>query len=61
MDKYKVESEVTIKGIGKLKDEFEIEFDEDLNVFGRALAYRQRMRRVFPNSDFKLIKAMRIK
>jgi hypothetical protein len=41
MDKYKVESEVTIKGIGKLKDEFEIEFDEDLNVFGRALAYRQ--------------------
>lgn len=61
MERFKVESEVRIDGIGKCKDEFIIEFEDDLNVFGRALAYRQRMRRTFPNSEFRLIKATRIK
>ena len=36
----------------------EQEFTDDSNVFGRALEYRQHMRKQFPNADsFELISA----
>lgn len=58
--KFRVISEVNILGL-KAKDEYIHEFDDGSNVFGRVLAYHERMHKVFPNCDFRLIKATEIK
>lgn len=58
--KFKVKSKVIMYGM-TIKQEHEQEFSDDSNVFGRALEYRQYMRRTFPNAtDFELIEAKQI-
>ena len=58
--KFEITSEVTIKGIGKVKHKHEQEFSNDINVFGRALAYRNYMRKTFPNCEFEMISTKQI-
>lgn len=58
--KFKMESEVTVDGIGKMKHTHTQEFADDSNVFGRVLEYHQYMYKTFPKCDFKLIKATEI-
>ena len=41
--KMRIISDVIIDGIGTVKDEYIHEFEDDSNVFGRVLDYRQRM------------------
>lgn len=55
MVKVKIFSEVDFDGI-IIKDEYIQEFEDDENVFGKVLKYHQRMHKVFPNREFKLIK-----
>ena len=50
-------SNVTIPGVGKITHRQDIVFDDDTNVFGRVLEYRQKMRELFPGCDFELISA----
>ena len=59
--KFKVDSIVHIKGIGKVKASHTQTFADDSNVFGRVLEYHQYMHKAFPNCDFKLIKATEVK
>ena len=56
--RFKVESEVIIKGIGTCRHEHIQDFSEDLNVFGRVLEYHKYMYKTFPDCQFKLIRAM---
>lgn len=58
--KFKMESEVVVEGIGKMKHHHTQEFAEDSNVFGRVLEYHQYMYKTFPNCEFKLIKATEV-
>jgi len=58
--KFKVESVVFVKGIGRMKHSHTQEFTDDSNVFGRVLEYRQYMRKTFPNCEFRLIKATEV-
>ena len=55
--KMKIISKVQIDGVGICTDEYIHEFDDDSNVFGRILEYHQRMYKVFPNCEFRLISA----
>lgn len=59
MVKLKILSEVNVKGM-KIKDEYIQEFDDKENVFGRVLIYHQRMNKVFPNCEYKLLKTKQI-
>lgn len=58
--KFKMESEVIVNGIGKMKHRHTQEFADDSNVFGRVLEYHQYMYKTFPNCEFKLIKATEV-
>ena len=58
--KFKIESEVFVEGIGKIIDTHEQVFEDDSNVFGRALEYREYMYKAFPTCKFRLIKAKEI-
>ena len=60
MVKVKIFSEVNVDGM-KIKDEYVQEFDDNENVFGRVLIYHQRMQKVFPNCEYKLLKTKQIK
>lgn len=59
--KFKVTSTVTVPGIGNMGYTHEQHFDNDSNVFGRVLEYRQYMQRMFPGCKFKMEKAERMK
>ena len=58
--KFEMVSEVTIKGIGKVKHTHTQEFDDNSNVFGRVAEYHEYMYKTFPQSEFRLIKAREI-
>lgn len=58
--RFKLESEVFVEGIGKMKHTHTQTFADDSNVFGRVLEYHQYMYKTFPNCKFKLIKAMEL-
>lgn len=58
--KFKIESEVYVDGIGKMKHSHTQEFANDSNVFGRVLEYHQYMYKTFPKCEFRLIKAKEI-
>ena len=58
--KFKMESEVIIEGIGKVKHTHVQIFDDNTNVFGRVLEYHQYMYKTFPKCEFKLINAKEI-
>lgn len=60
MVKYKITSEVNIGGL-ICRDTYTQEFDDDENVFGRVLIYHQRMYKVFPHREFRLICAEPVK
>lgn len=57
--KFKIISEVNFDGL-IIKDTYIHEFDDESNVFGRVLEYHQRMYKVFPGCEFKLIKAVEV-
>lgn len=58
---FEIESKVVMYGITFKHCHKQI-FDDDSNVFGRALEYRRYMHKKFPNaSDIELIKVRRIK
>lgn len=59
MKKFKIISKVKIEGLN-IKDEYVQEYNDDENVFGKMLLYHQRMKKIYPNCDFELIKAKRI-
>lgn len=59
--KFLIRSKVYIDKVGEATYEHEQIFDDDSNVFGRALAYREHMNRLFPNSAFELVSAKEIK
>ena len=58
--KFRIFSEVSIAGVGKVKHEHIQEFSDDSNVFGRVLEYREYMLRTFRGCEFKLILAERV-
>ena len=58
--KFRIFSEVSIAGIGKVKHEHVQEFSDDSNVFGRALEYRECMRRMFRGCEFRIVRAEKI-
>lgn len=58
--RFKIVSEVNLFGL-IFTDTYIHEFSEDTNVFGRVLEYHKRMAKVFPNKQFRLIKATEIK
>lgn len=58
--KLKIESEVIVESIGKMKHTHTQEFADDSNVCERVLEYHQYMYKTFPNCDFKLIIAKRV-
>lgn len=57
--KFKIISRVTMFGMN-VEHEHIQQFDDNSNVFGRALEYRQYMRREFPNMNFELVQATEI-
>lgn len=56
---FKVQSEVNVCG-HTMKHEHTMEFDNDSNVFGRVLAYREYMKKTFPECEYRLIKARQV-
>ena len=58
--RFKMESEVIVKGIGTIRHTHEQTFESDSNVFGRVLEYRQYMYKTFPNCKYRLIEAKEV-
>lgn len=58
MQKVRVISEVQIPTIGKVTHTQDFEFADNENVFGKVLAYREEMKRLFPGCDYRMIKAI---
>lgn len=58
--KLKIFSKVNCDGM-IINDEYVQEYDDNENVFGRILIYHQRMQKVFPNCDFRLLKTQEVK
>ena len=54
MVKVKIKSQVDLGGI-KVIDTYIEEFDDNENVFSKILKYHERMHKIFPNCEFKLI------
>ena len=54
-------STVTIPGVGKVTHRQDMVFDDDSNVFGRVLEYRQKMRELFPGCDYELVSTKQTK
>ena len=52
--KCRIISEVSVRGIGKIKHIHEQIFSEDSNVFGKILEYHKYMRKTFPGCEFEL-------
>ena len=48
-------STVIIPGVGKVTHRQDMVFDDDSNVFGRVLEYRQKMRELFPGCNYELV------
>jgi len=51
-------SEVNMDGM-VIKDEYIEDFGDE-NVFGKVLKYHERMKKVFPGCEFKLVKTKRV-
>ena len=56
---YRIESEVNVPTFGSYKYFHEQTFDDNSNVFERIAEYHEHMKKVFPGSAFKCIKATR--
>ena len=57
---YKIQSMVMIQGI-KTIHEYEQKYDENENVFGRLCIYHEHMSSLFPNCQYKMIKAVKVR
>ena len=57
---FHVECDVIIPDVGKSHYATDLEFDDNSNVFGRVLDFRNHMREVFPGCEYKLIKAKQV-
>ena len=55
-----VKSRVKFDGM-IINDVYTHEFPDGMNVFGRVLEYRNRMRKVFPGCEFELVSAKTVK
>ena len=58
---FRIECEVMIPTVGKSHYTTELEFDDDSNEFGRVLDFRNHMKKMFPECEYRLIKAKQIK
>lgn len=58
--KMKIESEVIVPGVGKVRHTHEQEFEDNSNVFGLVSDYREYMKKLFPGCEFKALKVKRV-
>ena len=58
--KFEIKTEVKIPSVGVTTHKHTQEFADDSNVFGRVIEYREYIRRLFPNCEYKLISAKQI-
>ena len=61
MTKWAFKAEVNIPRVGKVTHSHELTFDDNENVFGRVLGFREHMHKTFPNYEYKLIEAKEVK
>lgn len=61
MEKWTFTAEVIIPKIGKVKHSHYLTFNDNENVFGRVWGFREHMKKTFPNREYKLLEARRVK
>lgn len=57
---FEITVKVNFRGVLKAKETYTQEFADSSNVFERVYEFRQRMRAIYPNATYEVIKAKRI-